>query len=727
MFSLTNRLIFSLALLSLGATRGSSAPLFNSAPFISVGSSPSGVALGDFDQDGQLDFAVSNQVLLGTVSVFFGRGSSFQPGGVFATGGEFCVALASGDFNGDGKPDLAVANTCINGECRNGSVTIELNQGDGTFAATATYDTGVSPEAIAAGDLNNDGKIDLVVTNGSTNSISILLGNDNGTFTPGMAVKLHNRVEPSGITLADMDGDGALDLVVAENVTSQVAISLGNGDGTFRPAHAFDAGGLASAVAVGDFNGDGKMDVAATVYAAGDGQAGNVAVLLGNGHGGLGAATLYPIGAMPSAIIARDSDGDGKPDVAAISKDGNSLATLKGNGDGTFQAGVSYTVGAQPSAFAEGAFGNSRALLVADSAGGTVTLLRESKSGRLSGSRSFTTDAGPAHVVLDDFNHDGVTDAAVTNGISETVSVLLGQADGSFAAANDYAVGDAPNRIASGDFNGDRNSDLVVANTGEEDVSLLFGNGDGTFQSKRPVGFPGPTISVAAADFNHDGKLDLAVGTSNTSSAVSISLGNGDGTFQNPSQISAGQNPNAIAIADFNGDGNLDVAVTDVEANSVTVALGNGDGRFQTPTTYPLEGEQPLDIAVADVNSDGIPDLIIANVLTDSISQLLGTGTGSFVNGDDILLPAEPFALLAADLNGDSSPDLAISENNIGLEVRLNDGQGNFNAIVDSTAGSPFGLALGHFGSRQQPGLAVVTGGGSGAVGSLSFLLQKGR
>ena len=517
MFSLINRLIFSLALLSLGATRGSSAPLFNSAPFISVGSSPSGVALGDFDQDGQLDFAVSNQVLLGTVSVFFGRGSSFQPGGVFATGGEFCVALASGDFNGDGKPDLAVANTCINGECRNGSVTIELNQGDGTFAATATYDTGVSPEAIAAGDLNNDGKIDLVVTNGSTNSVSILLGNDNGTFTPGMAVKLHNRVEPSGITLADMDGDGTLDLVVAENVTSQVAISLGNGDGTFRPAHAFDAGGLASAVAVGDFNGDGKMDVAATVYEAGDGQAGNVAVLLGNGHGGLGAATLYPIGAMPSAIIARDSDGDGKLDLAAISKDGNSLATLKGNGDGTFQAGVSYTVGAQPSAFAEGAFGNSRALLVADSAGGTVTFLRESKSGRLSASRSFTTDAGPAHVVLDDFNHDGVTDAAVTNGIGETVSVFLGQADGSFAAASDYAVGDAPNRIASGDFNGDGNSDLVVANTGEEDVSLLFGDGDGTFQNKTPVEFPGPTITVAAADFNHDGKLDLAVGTSNTS------------------------------------------------------------------------------------------------------------------------------------------------------------------------------------------------------------------
>ena len=159
----------------------------------------------------------------------------------------------------------------------------------------------------------------------------------------------------------------------------------------------------------------------------------------------------------------------------------------------------------------------------------------------------------------------------------------------------------------------------------------------------------------------------------------------------------------------------------------MTVALGKGDGHFQTPTTYPLDGEQPLDIAVADVNGDGIPDLIIANVLTDSISQLLGTGTGSFVNGDDIFLPAEPFALLAADLNGDGFPDLAISENNIGLEARLNDGQGNFNAIADSTAGSPFGLALGHFGSRQQPGIAVVTGGGSGAVGSLSLLLQKGR
>src|SRR5690242_4937856 len=102
-----NRFIVAVALLSLGVSRGSSAPLFNSAPFISVGSMPSGVAVGDFNQDDQLDFAVSNDVLLGTVTVFFGHGRSFQEGGAFNTGGKFSTALASGDFNGDGKTDLA--------------------------------------------------------------------------------------------------------------------------------------------------------------------------------------------------------------------------------------------------------------------------------------------------------------------------------------------------------------------------------------------------------------------------------------------------------------------------------------------------------------------------------------------------------------------------------------------------------------------------------------------
>src|SRR5215467_9673180 len=119
MSSLINRFYFSLALLLFGIISGNSAPLFDSAPFVSVGSSPSGVAVGDFNRDGQLDFAVSNNVLSGTVSVFFGHGPSFQQGGVFATGGKFSVALASDDFNGDGKPDLAAINICINDQCKN--------------------------------------------------------------------------------------------------------------------------------------------------------------------------------------------------------------------------------------------------------------------------------------------------------------------------------------------------------------------------------------------------------------------------------------------------------------------------------------------------------------------------------------------------------------------------------------------------------------------------------
>ncbi|MGB6827183.1 MAG: FG-GAP-like repeat-containing protein [Terracidiphilus sp.] len=345
-------------------------------------------------------------------------------------------SVAVGDFNGDGIPDLAVANY------ESSTISVFLGNGDGTFTATSTSPTLASypPKAIAAADLNGDGKMDLVVTTpGTVGTATIFLGNGDGTFAP-VAVSPAVGSEPSSIAVGDFNGDGIPDLAVVSQCgydancvgPGSVTILLGDGTGNFTPAAAspIALGGVAWAIAAGDFNGDGNLDLAVTTYGSLDsanttyGAAGAVTILLGNGNGAFTASSI-PEGNYPWAIAAGDFNGDGITDLAVTNATSDSVSVLLGNGDGTF------TTAASPQ-----------------------------------------TGAGPFSITVGDFNGDGIPDLAVVNtsdysaGEGEAM-ILLGNGDGTFTRnVTSPETGQLPISIASGDFNGDGIPDLVVANTG---------------------------------------------------------------------------------------------------------------------------------------------------------------------------------------------------------------------------------------------------------------------
>ena len=235
---------------------------FSYASRLATGSEPIALATGDFNGDGKLDLAVAN-FGNNTVEVFMNNGSgSFGTGATYNSGGTEPRSLAVADFNGDGKPDIAVANYGSN------NVGVLLNTGNGTFPATATTysSNGSGPRGLAAADLNGDGKPDLVVANYASNTVGVLLNNGNGTFPAAATVYGTGGASPRGLAVADLNGDGKPDVVVTNNTSDSVGVLLGNGNGTLAAASTFStASGYGPfGVAIADFNGDGKPDVAIT-------------------------------------------------------------------------------------------------------------------------------------------------------------------------------------------------------------------------------------------------------------------------------------------------------------------------------------------------------------------------------------------------------------------------------------------------------------------------------
>ena len=636
-------------------------PQFGSYQYISS------FAVGDFNHDGKADVAVAVslpgmqgvQNPSGDVLVFLGSGDgTLQPPTTIALTYP-ALSLVQADVNGDGNQDLVLlqvdfytspsGNTYISAE-----VSVLLGNGNGTFQAP--LNTPVPAEAIdlAVGDLNGDGKPDLVTAN--QQSFSILLGNGDGTFqTP-----VTPAIPADSVALADFTANGKLDLVVSPGAggESTLSILLGNGNGTFQNPAPVNLG--ATCVAgpfVVDLNVDGKPDLVDPCGLTG------VVVLLGNGDGTFGAPEIFTVGGDTAFAVTADFNVDGKPDLATANY--SSLSILLGKGDGTFieAPGALPTLSGQSVIAADFNRDGKSDLAVGSSSGDLVI---ELGNGDGTFTQSFVGAGGGSDLLATaDFNQDGKLD------IFSGGSVWLGNGDGTFQPPM-TVVSDA-SFIAIADFNLDGKPDLVLV---DQDGTILYlGNGDGTFQTGLVIS--STQASVVAGDFNHDGKPDLIIGYSEGGTAVLL-LGNGDGTFQSPVPlptvpVGPAEEPGieVLKVGDFNNDGKLDLAVVYpyiLNPSFVGIVLGNGDGTFQTAVTQNAP-EGPTSYVLADMNGDGNLDLVTANPSNNdnNVSVWLGNGDGTlqapqdFGTGPNLSDLSYLLNLLTvADFNQDGLPDLAV-------------------------------------------------------------------
>ncbi len=362
-----------------------------------------------------------------------------------------------------------------------------------SFSPAVSYPAGSNPQALAAGDFNNDSFLDLAVANLSSSDVSILLGNGDGTFQPALVPAPATGSGPLSLAVGDFDADGMLDIATASS--ADVSVLQGNGDGTFEGPTNIDIGSSPDSVAVGDFNADGTLDLGVTsnvyypgyYYYGGGGYGG----YYGYG-GGWGGWSWYPGYYSSSANV------------------------LLGNGDGSFSGPNTTWLG--NGYHTSAAVADFNGDLIQDFATanrdyGTVSVLRGDVSGNLVPLADFSAGTTPSSVAAGDVDGDDDIDLVTANTYGNGVSVLLGDGAGVFGAAQSYTAGGLPTSVVLGDFNADSSLDIATANYGSNTVSVLLGRGNGTFSP--PLNHAGALpLAVAAGDFNGDGWLDAATANS---------------------------------------------------------------------------------------------------------------------------------------------------------------------------------------------------------------------
>ena len=663
------------------AVDGCSSTSFKLATSINLNSPPASIAAGDFNGDGHLDLVISSFNQSRELLVLFGRGGSdgFGPPISVAVEGD-ARHISVGDLNGDGKPDLVVALDGFN-DAVGARFNILLNDGTGNFILTSNALVQGVPSRAVLSDINNDGRLDIVagLSNGiDQGRVAILLGSGTGIFVHApqspITTLSHNS---AAVVVGDFDKDGDQDFAVPGRLVG-VDIWLGFREDflpVFGPGPTVVTGNSPNSLTVADFNGDSNLDLLA-----------DDRVLLGTGPGSFSAPIVSSFAENSLSALAGDVNNDTHVDVVSIGQRG--ITIMLGNGTGNLTRSKSYISGAM-------IFGVG-----------------------------FTT------AVFGDFNEDGKVDLAATQ--PNGVGILIGDGTGSFNDALRYDThAPAMRDMVGGDFNNDGKQDFAiigpsfggVQSPGGSGVEVALGDGTGLFTTKSLSSFGAvQLISVTAADFNSDGKLDLAV-TKAADGTISILFNDGTGGFPTDGlsapTIPVSSSLSAIKAADVNNDTKADIVAIIPNTNSYTVLLGTGTGTFTNIGGGPLLGFFQIldDLDIGDFNGDSKLDLAVVRIGARAVHALQGDGTGHFSDYAVVPLTGDPVSVVVRDLNGDSKHDIAVSHSPIDnfsrhgfITVLISNGTNGFNAAVNYETNSPGMLATGDFNSDNKPDLVVSSG-----------------
>ncbi len=695
---------------------------------VNAGDMPASVTTGDFNLDGKADLATANSGS-NNVTIQLGDGSGVftQPAGSPIAVGNNPRFVVVADFNLDGKPDLATANVSSN------NVTILLGNGSGGFTQSVSSPIAIGGFllSVTVGDFNLDGKPDLATANVLLNSVTILLGDGSGGFTQPAGSPIAVGNSPNSIAVADFNQDSKPDMAVANYNSNNVTILLGSGNGSFTQPASSPVGVVLNPISlsVGDFNQDGKLDLAT----ANDGSA-NVTILSGNGSGGFTQPVGSPVdvGSRPQSIAVADFNLDGKPDLVTANLNSNNATILLNNGSGGFNepAGSPVAVGTRPQSVAVADFNldGKPDFATANLNSNNVTIQLNTCAALPCSGTDFTQPAGspiglgtaPFSVATGDFNQDGKLDLVTSNPNSQTLNIFLGNDSGGFTqpAGSPISVGTNTVEVAVGDFNRDAKLDLVTVNPAANSVTLLLGNGSGgfTLSASFPVGKEAHPAAITTGDFNRDGKLDVVTANSGTNTVTTL-LGDGNGGFtQGPgSSIQAGSGSGFITTADFNRDGKTDLVTANFFSSNITVRLGDGNGGFTISQNSLIPaGARTQAVAVGDFNEDGKPDMAVAASFS-GVTILLGNGSGGFTRSADspIFSGDNPMFVAKGDFNRDGKADLAVTHSTSpsNVAILLGNGSGGFTYSANSpweTGLGPVSLAVGDFNQDGKPDLATA-------------------
>ena len=641
--------------------------LFNT---VVVDLSPVDVTLGDWDGDFKTDFAVASELDTspdpppnGTVTVAYGCPTGFCFPVTFGAG-PIPASITSGLLNNDSLPDLVVGSTA------SGNLAILYGDADFGFLAPVSVAVGGNSESAAVSDMNGDGQQDISVALELTRgqgAAQVLLGNGLGSFTAGSLFAVGSL--PGGIATQDIGGTTSLDLLTTNISAGSISMLIGNGAGGFSNATPFfivgGAGSAISSLDTADMNADGKADLAVART-----DLNNLDVFFGSGTGTFSAGPVLILpgsqdgDAAATAVAVRNFTPDSLFDIAVLNSGPENLSVFPGTGPGTFGGRVDYGLGnscnlstgngcVTPEDFADGPLNDADTthpdLLVANSGGdggsfpfGSISVFLQSGAGFANATR-YTGGANPictgglnaGLACASNLDCRGRCSIATTTPCADDPDCPTGQ---TCSNPGPGTCTISPKGAAVGLVNSDGNRDVMVAEGVTGKATLLPGNGTGAFSTVGTTVTAGSgPIGSLLKDLDGDADLDLVV-LNRGSSTLSTYLGDNAGNFATVNAaIPAGRDPWRGVLADFNQDGWDDLAAANITAGCAGLMLGDGAGHFGVPIRFGA-GATPSDIVTADFNADGKPDLALSNVDDGNVSILLNTSQTPLLNLTQVVL-----------------------------------------------------------------------------------------